>query len=635
MRNREPGTRAPAPGGAWARRPCRDGPADRDRGPAARRTAGRGCRRRPAGTPGPRRGHPRRPPGMHARAGGRAHRRTGRRGRDPRGGAGRGHRRPGGARRGRRGGARRRADTGALGRADPAVGRRGGRGDRVRRGRRGPRRAGERDGTLGASAVALWQVQADGALRLAGQAGFPAGEAARWRHVPPGVATLAGRTVAEGEAVIEPRWRPGADRGRPGGAPRNRGGDRGPGPVRCPDGRTRVRRRADRGCPGGLLAGGRRPGHRALRAAARRGAPSRRNGRRVRASRARPRAPRAARRGRGRRRRRRPPVPGRGPAARAGRGAGRCRRRRLRRGPRQPALRRPLGPPVAGTPRGTPDRGLSAGRRARPAPRPRPPRLPHRRPGHPPARAPHPGHRHRQGRRRLDGRRRRRRVLAAGRRPRRPPGRPGRRGATHGQRRRVRSRNLGTGDVLWTDEVYALFGLPDDTRPLGLRQLPAHVHPDDGTLVARFLRTVLDHGRPASAVLRLLRPDGAVRHTRIVAAPSPGTPEDTGVRVRGAYEDVTAEYGTAVALAATRERLDEAEEESAARNRLARQLQEAIMPTDAETGTGACASPSATGPRRPTPRSAATGTTPSNSTTAPCCCASATSPATASPRPPG
>ncbi|NUP35264.1 MAG: SpoIIE family protein phosphatase, partial [Streptomycetaceae bacterium] len=146
--------------------------------------------------------------------------------------------------------------------------------------------------------------------------------------------------------------------------------------------------------------------------------------------------------------------------------------------------------------------------------------------------------------------------------------------------------NLGTGDVLWTDEVYALFGLPDEARPLGLRQLPAHVHPDDGTVVARFLRTVLDHGRPASAVLRLLRPDGAVRHTRIVAAPRTGTPGDAGVLVRGAYEDVSAEYGTAVALAATRERLDEAEEESAARNRLARQLQEAIMPTGAETGTG-------------------------------------------------
>ncbi|MFD7500076.1 ANTAR domain-containing protein [Streptomyces sp. NPDC059850] len=40
---------------------------------------------------------------------------------------------------------------------------------------------------LGVSAVALWAVVSGGALALAGHAGFPPGEAERWRFVPPGL----------------------------------------------------------------------------------------------------------------------------------------------------------------------------------------------------------------------------------------------------------------------------------------------------------------------------------------------------------------------------------------------------------------------------------------------------------------
>uniref|UniRef100_UPI0013C3FF62 ANTAR domain-containing protein n=1 Tax=Streptomyces scabiei TaxID=1930 RepID=UPI0013C3FF62 len=39
---------------------------------------------------------------------------------------------------------------------------------------------------LGAEAVAIWALGADGSFTLAGSAGFPAAEAARWRDVPPG-----------------------------------------------------------------------------------------------------------------------------------------------------------------------------------------------------------------------------------------------------------------------------------------------------------------------------------------------------------------------------------------------------------------------------------------------------------------
>ncbi len=44
---------------------------------------------------------------------------------------------------------------------------------------------------LGAVAVAIWAAGPDGSLTLAGSAGFSPAEAARWRYVPPDVATVA------------------------------------------------------------------------------------------------------------------------------------------------------------------------------------------------------------------------------------------------------------------------------------------------------------------------------------------------------------------------------------------------------------------------------------------------------------
>lgn len=44
---------------------------------------------------------------------------------------------------------------------------------------------------LGAVAVAIWAAGYDGSLTLVGSAGFPPAEAARWRYVPPDVATVA------------------------------------------------------------------------------------------------------------------------------------------------------------------------------------------------------------------------------------------------------------------------------------------------------------------------------------------------------------------------------------------------------------------------------------------------------------
>ncbi|MCX4545666.1 SpoIIE family protein phosphatase [Streptomyces sp. NBC_01565] len=137
--------------------------------------------------------------------------------------------------------------------------------------------------------------------------------------------------------------------------------------------------------------------------------------------------------------------------------------------------------------------------------------------------------------------------------------------------------NLATGEVTWNAQLYALHGLPPTAPPVRLRELPGYAHPDDSAALGRFLRAVLRNRRPASVNLRLQRPDGITRHIRVVAEPVLDADQRLHA-VRGAYQDISAQHWTEVALAATRDQLAHTEAESAERNRLALQLQHAIMP---------------------------------------------------------
>ncbi|BFV56491.1 SpoIIE family protein phosphatase [Kitasatospora sp. CMC57] len=136
--------------------------------------------------------------------------------------------------------------------------------------------------------------------------------------------------------------------------------------------------------------------------------------------------------------------------------------------------------------------------------------------------------------------------------------------------------NLTTGEVTWSDAVFELHGLPLGADPVPVEQLAAHAHPDDAVAVGRFLRTLLHHQRDAATGFRLQRGDGVARHIRVVAEPI--VEDGRLVAVRGAYQDVSAQYWTEVALAATQDQLAHSEQQSAERNRLALQLQHAIMP---------------------------------------------------------
>ncbi|MGW5662738.1 SpoIIE family protein phosphatase [Streptomyces sp. NPDC003758] len=137
--------------------------------------------------------------------------------------------------------------------------------------------------------------------------------------------------------------------------------------------------------------------------------------------------------------------------------------------------------------------------------------------------------------------------------------------------------NLLTGEITWNGQLYSLYGKPTSSAPVSLEDLPAHAHPDDAVAIGRFLRTLLHHRRPASTAFRLQRPDGVTRHIRVVAEPVLDSDGRLFV-VRGAYQDISAHHWTEVALAATRDQLAHTEQQASERNRLTLQLQHAIMP---------------------------------------------------------
>ncbi|MFH9729192.1 SpoIIE family protein phosphatase [Streptomyces sp. NPDC017260] len=137
--------------------------------------------------------------------------------------------------------------------------------------------------------------------------------------------------------------------------------------------------------------------------------------------------------------------------------------------------------------------------------------------------------------------------------------------------------NLLTGEITWNGQLFDLYGRPQASTPVPLEELTAHAHPDEAVVIGRFLRTLLHHRRPASAAFRLQRPDGVTRHVRVVAEPVLDA-DDRLLLVRGAYQDISAQHWTEVALAATRDRLAHTEQEAIERNRLTLQLQHAIMP---------------------------------------------------------
>ena len=141
--------------------------------------------------------------------------------------------------------------------------------------------------------------------------------------------------------------------------------------------------------------------------------------------------------------------------------------------------------------------------------------------------------------------------------------------------------NLVTGTVRWTDSAFGLFGLT--SRPgaeIPLADLHSYVIAADKPVVKRFRQRLPEQRDALTATFRVVHPDDrSIRQIRVFAEPVVDT-ADAVVALRGAFQDISAHYHTQVALAATRDQLADSEQRVAEEHLLALRLQQAIMPPD-------------------------------------------------------
>ena len=141
--------------------------------------------------------------------------------------------------------------------------------------------------------------------------------------------------------------------------------------------------------------------------------------------------------------------------------------------------------------------------------------------------------------------------------------------------------NLLTGHVHWTEPTFALFG-QQGGAPVPVSDLHTRVPADDIPGVAQFRGTLVGEKRATAAAFRIIRADDeSVRQMRVFAEPITDQ-AGTLIALRGAYQDVSSDYHTQVAFAATRDRLADTEERAEEEHRLALRLQQAITPRSTE-----------------------------------------------------
>jgi PAS domain S-box-containing protein len=97
--------------------------------------------------------------------------------------------------------------------------------------------------------------------------------------------------------------------------------------------------------------------------------------------------------------------------------------------------------------------------------------------------------------------------------------------------------NVSTGDIVWSDESFRIFGY-DKAPSATVDMILQRVHPEDLALVKRTIDRAAADGKHFSLEHRLLMPDGSVKHIRVVAHDVRGQTDQ--LEFIGALMDVTA-----------------------------------------------------------------------------------------------
>jgi PAS domain S-box-containing protein len=133
--------------------------------------------------------------------------------------------------------------------------------------------------------------------------------------------------------------------------------------------------------------------------------------------------------------------------------------------------------------------------------------------------------------------------------------------------------NIATNNLLWSDEIYRIFGLSPEQFSATYEAFLNTVHPEDRDLVERSVNEALHKGKSYDIEHRIVRPDGTVRTVHEVAEVSFNT-RNKPIRMFGVVHDISGHKlveGELRALSTELVRLQEEE-----RGEIARELHDQI-----------------------------------------------------------
>jgi PAS domain S-box-containing protein len=140
------------------------------------------------------------------------------------------------------------------------------------------------------------------------------------------------------------------------------------------------------------------------------------------------------------------------------------------------------------------------------------------------------------------------------------------------------ARRLTSDDMYWSEEAFSILGLdPQTTRP-SRRLITQMWHPDDRDRAEQTIEAAAREKRAYDMEVRLVRPDGSIRHAYILGHPVLD-PAGEVVEFMGVIMDVTARKRAERALRRARERVLEARFAAALeeRTRIAREIHDTLL----------------------------------------------------------
>ncbi|MFI8520610.1 PP2C family protein-serine/threonine phosphatase [Streptomyces sp. NPDC085481] len=137
--------------------------------------------------------------------------------------------------------------------------------------------------------------------------------------------------------------------------------------------------------------------------------------------------------------------------------------------------------------------------------------------------------------------------------------------------------DLLTDEVHWSDELFQIFGRPQESGPMSLDELPSMVFAEDQSLLQAMVTDCLIDGKPIDGEFRIVRTDGRVRTVHMTGEPVLDSDGCTA-SMWAVLRDVSELRRSERAVRESRDSLQRHQHIEHTERRVAVELQEAVLP---------------------------------------------------------